>query len=117
MNDIRREDLRIDISTVGSPHYGETRPATDEEFDRIAREAGYIKVTDECQRCGGTGQTYDEGPERYEMDVCPNLRCIAGRVLRDRVERIEPWEEFVNGDPVAALFIAGPFEWLEADDG
>lgn len=90
---------------------------SNEQFDRIAKEAGFVKVFDECTA------TLTEDDDGYL--VCPDPTCVEGRVLREGVYRIwwcaicrmtehKPFCSFGHTD--GQWMIVSPAEWLEADD-
>lgn len=116
MNDIRRKDLRV--SPPGTHYVGQTRPVTDEDLAKL----GYVKVTDRCPLCRGSGDYIEElpvNPPERVVEPCANCDG-SGRVLREGVVPVfrqgglsEAFYRDDTDDPDGYLI---PASMLEADD-
>ena len=121
MSDITKDDLRTPIYREAL--CADTRRVTDEEFDRIAREQGYVKpddrmswsdwwgrfvqqhsakalralLTDKCPACKGTGQ--------FPTDGVPCTVCDGrGWLPKDGTVKTH-----------GGLHLSFPADWLEAE--
>ena len=89
MSDPKREDLRV--LRLGKMDDGSLLPmyhtVTDAEFDAIAKEAGYVKVWEDCPMCFGTG--CHQGKSDCPSDECCPTCDGSGKMLAQGVERLE----------------------------
>ena len=151
---ITRDDLCVDLE--GPPDCGHescmesrettVRPVTDEEFDRLAQEAGYVKahirgqryvvgssrskalralLTDECEPCKGTGQFLTYGVPCNVCDgrgwipkegVYIEWNCDAPSYAKQH-GGCNPGDDFYpHRHTLCRYQVEFPLDWLEADD-
>lgn len=104
MSDITRDDLRADISRIGSPHYGETREVTDAEALRAL-------LTDECDRCvDGIVMSGHSAEQEVLCDHCGGRGWLPKDGVTLDFRRHDP------GPGIKYSVVQFPLDWLEAED-
>lgn len=119
MSDLTINDLRVQPSQQSTY----SRPLTPAEFDVIARDNGYVKITEDCGECENGERmrfSHDDGTAAvYEPYPCP-VCDASGKVLKDGavdsivVQILRAFNfDSADEDVADAAVRAGIASWLE----